>query len=58
MSHRMIKLKLLRTMYAKELLDLRRGVPLRARQDAYWMGVRFGLETVFYRMQELMDGRL
>ena len=54
----MIKLKLLRTMYAKELLDLRRGVPLRARQDVYWMGVRFGLETVFYRMQELMDGRL
>lgn len=58
MSHRMIKLKLLRRMYAKELLDIRRGVPLTARQDAYWLGVRFGLETVFYRMQELMDGRL
>ena len=58
MSHRMIKLKLLRRMYAKELLDIRRGVPLKSRSDTYWMRVRFGLETVFYRMQELMDGRL
>ena len=58
MSHRMIKLKLLRRMYAKELLDIRRGVPPESRSDTYWMGVRFGLETVFYRMQELMDGRL
>ena len=58
MSHKMIKLALLRRMYAKELLDIRRGVPLTSRSDVYWMGVRFGLETVFYRMQELMDGRL
>ncbi len=58
MSHKMIKLKLLRRMYAKELLDIRRGVPLASRSDVYWIGVRFGLETVFYRMQELMDGRL
>ena len=58
MSHKMITLKLLRRMYAKELLDIRRGVPLEYRTHVYWMGVRFGLETVFYRMQELMDGRL
>ena len=58
MSHRMIKLKLLRRMYAKELRDIQRGVPLKSRAYTYWMGVWFGLETVFYRMQELMDGRL
>ncbi len=58
MSHRMVKLKLLRSMYAKELSDLRHAVPLESRRDSYWLGCRFGLETVFYRMQELMDGKL
>jgi hypothetical protein len=53
MTHKMIKSKFIRRMYAEELLAFRR-LPISVRKEDFFQGTLFGMESAFWKLEQVL----